>query len=168
MKKYKRTCREFNRKYNRVLNELLTDKYSLLTRKEWDILTFGINKLKKDIKSLKPNKKTEEEIFQESLEVFKEFRGEKTKDKAGIEGNKLLEEKQKQLELLLEHKNNIQILANNSNITKTTVNYIMGSSSFDTYLRSYFQRILVRSIDSFKAKPKNIEKTEFNKPLADP
>ena len=167
IKKYKRTCREFNRKYNRVLNELLTDKYSLPTRKEWDILTFGINKLKKEIKSLKPNKKTEEEIFQESLEVFKEFRGEKTKDKAEIEVNKLLEEKQKQLELLLEHKNNIQILANNSNITKTTVNYIMGSSSFDTYLRSYFQRILVRSIDSFKAKPKNIEKTEFNKPLAD-
>ena len=42
----------------------------------------------------------------------------------------------------------------------------MGSSSFDTYLRSYFQRILVTSIDRFKAKPKNKDKTEFNKPLA--
>lgn len=83
-----------------------------------------------------------------------------------VDDSKILEEKEEQLKILLEHKNNIQILANNSDITKTTINYIMGSSPFDSYLASYFQRILVTSIDRFKAKPKNKEKTEFDKPLA--
>lgn len=32
IKKYKKTCRAFNRKYNKVLSELLTEKYSLPTR----------------------------------------------------------------------------------------------------------------------------------------
>ena len=74
--KYKRTCREFNKKYNSILDELLTDKYSLPTREEWDKLISEINKLRKEIKNLKSKKKTEEEIFQESLKVFKESQGE--------------------------------------------------------------------------------------------
>lgn len=166
IKKYVRTCRLFNRKYNSVLSELLTEKYSLPTREEWDDLISDINRLKKEIKSLKSNKKTEDEIFQESKEALKLFKGEIVENKTEINNDKILGEKEKQLELLLEYRNNIQILANNSNITKTTINYIMGSSSFDTYLKSYFQRILVTSIDRFKAKPKNKDKTEFNKPLA--
>lgn len=39
----------------------------------------------------------------------------------------------------------------------------MGSSTFDSYLRSYFYRILVTSMDRFKAKPNN---NGFSKPLA--
>lgn len=72
IKTYKRTCREFNRRYNKVLKELLTDKYSLPTREEWDVLISEINKLKKEIKNLKSTKKTEEDLFQESLRIFKE------------------------------------------------------------------------------------------------
>ena len=34
IKEYKETCRALNRKYNGVLSELLTDKYSLPTREE--------------------------------------------------------------------------------------------------------------------------------------
>lgn len=165
IKKYVRTCRIFNREYNSVLSKLLTEKYSLPTREEWDILISDIVHLKKEIKSLKSRKKTEDEIFEESKEALKLFKGEIIENKTEA-NNKLLEEKEKQLELLLEHKNNIQILANNSNITKTTINYVMGGSSFDSYLKSYFQRILVTSIDRFKAKPKNKSNTEFNKPLA--
>lgn len=166
IKKYIRTCRIFNRKYNSVLSELLTEKYSLPTRKEWEDLISDINKLRKEIKSLKSNKKTEEEIFQESKEALKLFKGEAVENNLEVDDSKILEEKEEQLKILLEHKNNIQILANNSDITKTTINYIMGSSPFDSYLASYFQRILVTSIDRFKAKPKNKEKTEFDKPLA--
>ncbi|PVY94514.1 IS605 OrfB family transposase [Ezakiella coagulans] len=165
IKKYVRTCRIFNREYNSVLSELLTEKYSLPTREEWDDLISDIVHLKKEIKSLKSRKKTEDEIFEESKEALKLFKGEIIENKTEA-NNKLLEEKEKQLELLLEHKNNIQILANNSNITNTTINYVMGGSSFDSYLKSYFQRILVTSIDRFKAKPKNKSNTEFNKPLA--
>ena len=166
IKKYKRTCREFNRKYNGVLSELLTSKYSLPTREEWDTLNLKISKLKKEIKKLKSNKKTQEELFQESLRVFRESQGEYIN--TGGEDNKVLalSDKENMLQALLEYKDNIQILANNSNITNTTINDIMGSSPFDSYLRSYFQRVLVTSIDRFKAKPKNKESTEFNKPLA--
>lgn len=166
IKKYKRTCREFNRKYNGVLSELLTSKYSLSTREEWDTLNLKISKLKKEIKKLKSNKKTQEELFQESLRVFRESQGEYIN--TGEEDNKVLalSDKENMLQALLEYKDNIQILANNSNITNTTINDIMGSSPFDSYLRSYFQRVLVTSIDRFKAKPKNKESTEFNKPLA--
>ena len=167
IKEYKRTCREFNRKYNKVLSELLSNRYSLPTRIEWDTLLSNINSLKKDIKLLKPSKKTEEEIFQESLDAFREFKGEVLNNQVNTDYSAILKEKHKQLKLLLEYKNNLHILANNSNITKTTINYVMGSSSFDSYLRSYFQRILVTSIDRFKAKPKNQSNTEFNKPLAD-
>lgn len=166
IKKYKRTCREFNRKYNGVLSELLTSKYSLPTREEWDTLNLKISKLKKEIKKLKSNKRTQEELFQESLRVFRESQGEYIN--TGEEDNKVLalSDKENMLQALLEYKDNIQILANNSNITNTTINDIMGSSPFDSYLRSYFQRVLVTSIDRFKAKPKNKESTEFNKPLA--
>ena len=76
IKKYKKTLRTINRKYNGVLSELLTDKYSLPTREEWDALTSEINKLRKEINNLKSKKKTEEEVFQESLRVFKESQGE--------------------------------------------------------------------------------------------
>lgn len=162
IKTYKRTCREFNRRYNKVLKELLTDKYSLPTREEWDALISKINKLKKEIKNSKSTKKTEEELFQESLRAFKESQGEHTY--ASEEENKVLElaNKEDELRELLEYKDRIHILANNSNITNTTVNNIMGSSTFDSYLRSYFYRILVTSIDRFKAKPNN---NGFSKPL---
>lgn len=163
IKTYKRTCREFNRRYNKVLKELLTDKYSFPTREEWDALISEINKLKKEIKNSKSTKKTEEELFQESLRAFKESQGEHTY--ASEEENKVLElaNKEDELRELLEYKYRIHILANNSNITNTTVNNIMGSSTFDSYLRSYFYRILVTSIDRFKAKPNN---NGFSKPLA--
>ena len=167
IKKYKTTCRKFNRKYNSVLDELLTEKYSLPTRKEWDILISDINSLKKEIKNLKSTKKTEDEIFKESLEALRIFKGEKLY-KENKENLKEVElnKKEEQLNILLEHKNNIHILANNSNITITTINNLLGSKPFDSYLRSYFQRVLVTSIDRFKAKPKNKSKTEFNKPLS--
>ena len=163
IKTYKRTCREFNRRYNKVLKELLTDKYSLPTREEWDVLISEINKLKKEIKNLKSTKKTEEDLFQESLRIFKESQEEHTY--TSEEENKVLElsNKEGKLRELLEYKDRIHILANNSNITNTTVNNIMGSSTFDSYLRSYFYRILVTSIDRFKAKPNN---NGFSKPLA--
>lgn len=168
IKKYKKTCKKFNRKYNSVLNELLTDKYSLPTREEWDNLISDINSLDKEINSLKSTRKTEDEIFEESKNALKLFKGEQitTDNKEQIKENELIE-KENQLKLLLEHKNNIQILANNSNITNTTINNLLGSSPFDSYLRSYFYRILVKSIDRFKAKSKNKNNTEFNKPLAD-
>lgn len=67
IKKYKITCRKFNRKYNGVLSELLTERYSLPTREEGDTLIKEISKLKKEIKNLKSNKKTEDEIFEESI-----------------------------------------------------------------------------------------------------
>ena len=76
IKKYKKTSRDFNKKYNEVLSELLTDKYSLPTRQEWDTLMSEINKLRKEIENLKPKKQTQEEIFQESMRVFKESQGE--------------------------------------------------------------------------------------------
>lgn len=166
IKIYKRTCREFNRTYNDILSELLTDKYSLPTRKEWDTLMSEINKLRKEIKNLKPKKKTEEEIFQESLRIFKESRG----GKADIsdENNTQLDlvDKEERLKTLLEYKNNFHILANSSDITISTVNYLLGSQPFDTALKSYFQRTMVTSIERFKAKPKNNNNTEFSKPLA--
>lgn len=164
IKKYKKTCRAFNRKYNKVLSELLTDKYSLPTREKWDTLISNINVLKKEIKSLKSIRKTEDEIFKESLRAFKESQGEYIN--TSEEETKVLDliEREDRLQELLEYKDKIHILANNSNITNITVNNIMGDSLFDSYLRSYFQRVLVTSIDRFKAKPKN--KTEFNKPLA--
>ena len=74
--------------------------------------------------------------------------------------------KEERLKTLLEYKKNLHIQANNSNITNTIVNNVMGRSEFDSYLRSYFQRTIVTSIDRFKAKPKNKECTEFRKPLA--
>ena len=166
IKKYKRTCREFNRKYNSVLEELLTDKYSLPAREEWDNLISEINKLRKEIKNLRSKKKTEEEIFQESLRVFKESQGEQI-DRSG-EGNDQIDliNKEDRLKKLLEYKNNLHILANNSDITVTTIRYLLGSCPFDSALQSYFERILITSIDRLKAKPKNKECTEFNKPLA--
>ena len=166
IKKYIKTYRKFNRKYNSVLFELLTEKYSLPTREEWNTLTSEINKLKKEIKKLKSNKRTEDEIFEESVKALKLFKGEIVENQLNEDNNNLLEEKENQLNILLEHKNNIHILANNSNITKTTINNLQGSSTFDSYLRPYFQRILVTGIDRFKAKPKNKNNTEFNKPTA--
>ena len=137
-KKYKKTSRAFNRKYNEVLSELLTDKYSLPSRKEWDTLMSEINKLRREIKSLKFNKKTEEEIFQESLRVFKESQGELT-DKSDENQTQLdLAEKEERLKKLLAYKSNLHILANNSNITVTTVNYLLGSYEFDSALKSVF------------------------------
>lgn len=166
IKKYKKACREFNRKYNGVLEELLTDKYSLPTREEWDPLILEINKLRKEIKNLKSKKKTEEDIFQESLRVFKESQGELV-DRSGEEYvQRDLINKKERLQKLLEYKNNLHILANNSDITVTTVRYLLGSQPFDTALQSFFERILITAIDRFKAKPKNKECTEFNKPLA--
>lgn len=67
---------------------------------------------------------------------------------------------------LLEYKNNLHIQANKSEITNTTVHYLLRSLPFDSALRSYFFRTMVTSIDRFKAKPKNKEFTEFNKPLS--
>lgn len=165
-KKYKKTSRALNRKYNEVLSELLTDKYSLPTREEWDTLMSEINKLRKEIKSLKSKKKTVEELFQESLGVFKESQGElmDRSDEKNTQSN--LIHKEERLKTLLEYKKNLHIQANNSNITNTIVNNVMGSSEFDSYLRSYFQRTIVTSIDRFKSKPKNKECTEFSKPLA--
>lgn len=166
IKGYKNTSRFLNREYNRVLLELLTDKYSLPTRQEWDILMDEINKLRKEINNLKSKKKTEEEIFQESLKVFKESQGELV-DWGEERGKKLtLISKEERLKTLLDYKNSLHILANNSNITISTINTLLGGSTFDSALRSYFQRTLVTSIDRFKAKPKNKEFTEFSKPLA--
>lgn len=76
IKKYKRTCKFFNRKYNSVLNKLLTKEYSLPTREEWDSLILEINSLKKEIKNLKSTRKTEDEIFEESKEALRIFKGE--------------------------------------------------------------------------------------------
>lgn len=166
IKNYKKVSRTINRKYNEVLSELLTDKYSLPTREEWDNLISEINKLRKEIKNLKPKKKTEEEIFQESIRVFRESRGEKAD--ISDENNTQLDlvQKEERLKTLLEYKNNLHILANNSNITNSTVNYLLGSLPFDSALRSCFYKTIVTSIDRFKAKPKNIEFTNFNKPLS--
>ena len=167
IKKYKKTCRVFNRKYNKDLSELLTEKYSLPTRKEWDTLIKEISNLKKEIKNLKTIKKTQDEIFEESKMALRIYKGEQVDINNSDKTKELeLDKKEEHLNILLKHKNNLQILANNSNITITTVNYILGSSPFDSYLKTYFQRILVTSIDRFKAKPKNKNKTEFNKPLA--
>lgn len=164
--KYKKASRAFNKKYNSVLKELLTEKYSLPTRQEWENLMSQINELRREINNLKSNKMTEEEIFQESLRVFKESHGEKV-DRTDKEKNQIdLIEKEEKLKILVEYKNNLHVLANDSNISNTTVNNIMGNSPFDSYLRSYFQRIIVTSIDRFKSKPKNKECTEFDKPLA--
>lgn len=130
-KNYKRTCKEFNGEYNRVLSELLTDKYSLPTRREWDSLMSEINKLRKEIKSLKLKKKTVEEMFQESLKVFKQSKGEQVNNSE--EGSTQLEliKKEERLKILLEYKNNLHIPANNSNITITTVYSISRSIQFD-------------------------------------
>ena len=166
IKNLKKTSRDFNRKYNEVLSELLTDKYSLPTREEWDTLMSEINKLRKEIKDLKPKKKTQEEIFQESMEVFRESQGEQV-DRSYEKRVQLdLINKEERLKKLLEYKNNLHILANNSEITNSTVNFLLGSLPFDSALRSYFYRTVVTSIDRFKAKPKNKEYTEFSKPLA--
>lgn len=164
--KYKRTCRELNRKYNSILYELLTDKYSLPTRKEWDYLISEIEKLRKEIKELESTNKTLGTLFQESLRVFKESQGELTD--ITEEDNKILdlENKEKKLKILLNYKDNLHKLANNSDVTISTVNYLLGSQPFDTTLKSYFQRTMVTSIERFKAKPKNKECTKFNKPLA--
>lgn len=165
-KKYKKTSRTLNSKYNEVLFKLLTEKYSLPTREEWDALMSEINKLRKEINNLKSKKKTEEELFQESLKVFKESQGELVdrSDEKNTQSN--LIHKEERLKTLLEYKKNLHIQANNSNISNTIVNNVMGSSEFDSYLRSYFQRTVVTSIDRFKSKPKNKECTEFRKPLA--
>ena len=169
IKKYKKTCKEFNIKYNSILSELLTEKYSLPTRKEWDTLVKEIKLLQKEIKNLKSTKKTEYEIFKESKEALKIYKGEQleTENKENFKEIEL-NKKEEQLNILLRHKNNIQILANNSNINRKTIsNMIIGDYNFDTYLRSYFCRTLVTSIDRFKAQPKNKNNTEFNKPLSD-
>ena len=166
IKKYKKASRSFNGKYNEVLSELLTDKYSLPNREEWDNLIFEINKLRKEINSLKSKRKTEEEIFKESLRTFKESQGELV-DRSCEENAQLsLINKEEKLRRLIKHKDNLHVLANNSNIDITTVNYLLGSQPFDSALRSYFQRTLVTSIDRFKAKPNNKECIEFRKPLA--
>lgn len=166
IKKYKTTSRSLNRKYNEVLSELLTDKYSLPTREEWDILVSEINKLREEIRNLKSKRKTEKEIFQESIRVFREFQGEQV-DRGNEERDQIgLIKKEEKLNKLLEYKTKLHILANNSNISNVEVNNVIGNSPFDSYLRSYFQRIIVTSIDRFKAKPKNKECTEFNKPLS--
>ena len=166
IKKYKKASRSFNGKYNEVLSELLTDKYSLPNREEWDNLIFEINKLRKEINSLKSKRKTEEEIFKESLRTFKESQGELV-DRSCEENAQLsLINKEEKLRRLIKHKDNLHVLANNSNIDITTVNYLLGSQPFDSALRSYFQRTLVTSIDRFKAKPNNKECIEFKKPLA--
>ena len=166
IKEYKKTCREFNRKYNSVLKELLIDKYSLPTRQEWDTLISEINKLRKEIKNLKSKKKTEEDIFQESLRVFRESQGDNTDTSEEVSEALELANKEERLGALLEYKNNLHILSNNSNITKTTINNLQGGSTFDSKLNSYFQKIVVTSIDRFKSKPKNKEGVEYNKPLA--
>lgn len=166
IKEYKKTCREFNRRYNKVLDELLTDRYSLPTRQEWDTLISEINKLREEIKKLKSNKKTEEELFQESLRVFRESQGDNTDTSEEVSEASELANKEERLGALLEYKNNLHILSNNSNITKTTINNLQGGSTFDSKLNSYFQKIVVTSIDRFKTKPKNKEGVEYNKPLA--
>lgn len=164
IKKYKKTSRDFNKKYNEVLSELLTDKYSLPIRQKWDTLMSEINKLRKEIENLKPKKQTQEEIFQESMRVFKESQGEQV-DRSYKERVQLdLINKKERLQKLLEYKNNLHILANNSNMTITTVHYILGSCPFDSALGTYFRRIIVTSIDRFKAKQKSKENTEFGKP----
>lgn len=133
IKDYKKISRTINRKYNEVLSELLTDKYSLPTRDEWDNLISEINKLRKEINNLKPKKKTEEEIFQESLRVFRESQGELV-DRSNEKNIQLdLKNKEERLKTLLEYKNNLHILANNSNITNSTVNYLSGSLPFDSH-----------------------------------
>ena len=105
-------------------------------------------------------------MFQESLRVFRESQG-KLVDRSNEKNIQLdLKNKEERLKTLLEYKNNLHISANNSNITTTVVNYLLGSLPFDYALRSYFQRTMVTSIDRFKAKPKNKDCTEFNKPLA--
>lgn len=154
IKKYKRTCREFNIKYNSILPELLVEKYSLPTRKEWDILISEINKLRKEIKTLKSNKKTQEELFQESLRIFRESQGEFVN--TAEEDNKELDLKNKEnkLKILIKYKDTLHKLANNSNITITTIRSLLGSCTFDLALKSYFERILITSINRFKAKPK--------------
>lgn len=165
-KKYKKTSREFNREYNEILSELLTDKYSLPTREEWDNLISEINRLRREINTLKSNKKTEEEIFQESLRVFKESQG-KPVDSSNEENIKLeLIKKEEKLKKLLEYKNNLHILASNSNITVTSIRNIIGSCHFDSALQSFLERTLITTIDRFKAKPKNNNNSEFSKPLA--
>lgn len=166
IKKFKKISRTLNRKYNEVLSELLTDKYSLPTREEWDTLISEINKLRKEINNLTSRKKTEEEIFQESLKIFKESQGKQAENTCNTSINYDLTKKEERLETLIEYKNNLHILANNSNITMTTINYVMGNSVADSALRSYFQRIIVTSIDRFKATPKNIPTGGFNKPLS--
>lgn len=166
IKTYKIICRKFNRKYNNVLSELLTDRYSLPTREEWDSLITDINKLKKEIKILKLNEKSQEVIFKESLRIFRESQGKQVESDSKDSLTSDLAEKEGRLQQLLEYKNNLHILANNSNITLSTINILLGSSTFDSSLRSYFQRILVTSIDRFKSKPKNRENTEFSKPLS--
>ena len=165
-KKYKRTCREFNKKYNNVLSELLTDEYSLPTRQDWDTLMFEINKLRKEIKNLKLNNKTEEEMFKESLRVFKESQGEYLDHNEDIYKESDLKDKEDKLQALLEYKNNLHISANNSNISISTIDTLLLGSTFDSYLRAYFRRIMLTSIDRFKSKPKNKDNTEFGKPLA--
>lgn len=167
IKKYKKISRLLNMEYNRVLSELLTDKYSLPTRKEWDTLISEINKLKRDIKNLKSNRKTQEEIFQESLRVFAEYQG-KSVDNVGENTTQLdLARKETRLKELLDYKNKLHILSNNSNVSNNTIHYLLGSSKFDSTLRSYFQKTLVNAIDRFTAKPKNKDSTEFDKPLAE-
>lgn len=125
-----------------------------------------INKLRKEIRNLKSKKKTEKEIFQESIRVFREFQGEQV-DRGNEERDQIgLIKKEEKLNKLLEYKTKLHILANNSNISNVEVNNVIGNSPFDSYLRPYFQRTIVTSIDRFKAKPKNKECTEFNKPLS--
>lgn len=125
-----------------------------------------INKLKKEIKILKLNEKSQEVIFKESLRIFRESQGKQVESDSKDSLTSDLAEKEGRLQQLLEYKNNLHILANNSNITLSTINILLGSSTFDSSLRSYFQRILVTSIDRFKSKPKNRENTEFSKPLS--
>lgn len=103
-KKYKKTSRTFNMKYNKVLSELLTDKYSLPTRQKWDSIMSEINKLRREINNLKSKKKTEEELFQESLRVFEQSQGEpvdeSNEEKAQID----LIRKEERLKTLLYYK----------------------------------------------------------------
>ena len=98
--------------------------------------------------------------------MFRESQGEQVNRSTRERIQSELIKKEEKLKKLLEYKNNFHILANNSNITKTTIHYLLDCSTFDSALRSYFQRTIVTSIDRFKSKPKNKECTEFTKPLA--
>lgn len=101
-------------------------------------------------------------MFQSSLRVFKESQGEHVDINSELE----LKNREEKLQIMINYKNNLHKLANNSNISTSTINRLLISSNFDSALRSYFQRTIVTTVDRFKAKSNNKECIEFNKPLA--